>query len=185
MRVITGKYRKQKIIRPSELTTRPMMDYVKQSLFNALHNRVSLQGSVVLDLFAGSGQLGLETLSQGAKFCWFNDKDAAVHKVLEHNLRHVPKQNYKLSQHDFMEVLKNCANQKQAFNLIFLDPPFAKHSFYDTALKFVVQNQLLRPKGIVALESEHLIDFAAYDLEVLFAKHAKQKYWALLWLKNG
>ena len=149
MRVISGKYKGKKIDGFDINGTRPTMDRVKESLFGIIQNNV--KGSVCLDLFAGSGSLGLEALSNGALSCYFVENGSHIYKILEKNLSgisdcHLIKKDYKLALNDF----KNCGIK---FNIIFLDPPY-KMNLINDILNYVYINDLLSENGIIVCEYE-------------------------------
>ena len=117
MRVISGKY-KGKILKGYDtLGTRPTMDRVKESLFAIIQN--DIKDSVCLDLFAGSGSLGIEALSNGANICYFVDNGKEIIKVLKHNLSNIDKA-VVIEKH-YHQALKNF-NIK--FDIIILDPHY-------------------------------------------------------------
>ena len=120
MRVISGKYKGKNLIGFDIDGTRPTMDRVKESLFGIIQNYI--KDSVVLDLFAGSGSLGIEALSNGASSCYFFDNNIELINIIKKNTIdmngvHIMKSDYKNS----LELLKN-SNIK--FDIIFLDPPY-------------------------------------------------------------
>ena len=121
MRIIAGSARGTKLISPPGMQTRPMVDRVKQALFNIVSEEVP--GSNVLDLFAGSGALGLEALSRGAGFCHFVEKNPETQQVLRKNIAKTgfEKQSKVLLQ-DAFYLFKQLPNHH--FHLFFFDPPY-------------------------------------------------------------
>ena len=149
MRVISGKYKGKSLIGFDIDGTRPTMDRVKESLFAIIQNCV--KGSTVLDLFAGSGSLGIEALSNGAVSCYFFDNNMELINIIKKNTTnmngvHVMKSDYKNS----LELLKN-SNIK--FDIIFLDPPY-KLNLINDCLSKINEYKLLNENGIIVCEFE-------------------------------
>ncbi|HHI69339.1 MAG TPA: 16S rRNA (guanine(966)-N(2))-methyltransferase RsmD [Planctomycetes bacterium] len=125
MRIIAGKLRGRKVEAPSGRGTRPMLDRVREALFNILQPR--LPGSLVWDLFAGSGSLGLEALSRGARKCWFVERDPRVLAVLKRNMENLLGE----EAGEAGEILKGDGWRPPISgdvrpDLVFLDPPYAQ-----------------------------------------------------------
>lgn len=129
MRIIAGKHRGVRIARPPAMITRPTMDRVRESIYNMLsHSEIEgkidfITDALVLDAFAGSGALGLEALSRGAKFVYFFDKNTRALATVRENI-------WTLKESDNTKVLKADATQPpqapQAMDMVLLDPPFGK-----------------------------------------------------------
>lgn len=147
MRVITGKARGIQLKTPDGLLTRPTADRVKEALFSII--RFDVPGARVLDLFGGTGQLGIEALSQGAEHAVFTDARQDACNLIRENLRRT-----KLSQQatvvrcDYLEYLNRC---RETFDIIFLDPPYAE-VFLETALKRITEIDILHSGGIIVTE---------------------------------
>ena len=124
MRIITGSAKGKKLIAPAGLDTRPTTDRVKEGLFSAIH--FYLEGANVLDLFAGSGQLGLEALSRGAKKCTFVDNDARAIKAVKTNIANCGFEDASRVVNISALAFLESANEK--FDIIFLDPPYESFS---------------------------------------------------------
>ena len=149
MRVISGKY-KGKILDGFNIDgTRPTMDRVKESMFATIQNKVP--NSVVLDLFAGSGALGIEALSNGASLVYFVDNNDKVGEVLKKNLKGMD--NYHIMITDYNKALKSFRDNNIKFDLIILDPPYDRH-FINKILDFICDNNLLNEKGKIIAEYE-------------------------------
>ena len=160
MRVISGKY-KGKMINGFNINgTRPTMDRVKESLFGMIQNEIN--NSICLDLFAGSGSLGIEALSNGAKECYFVDNNMEIIKILKTNLEKID--NYVIIKDDFENFLKT-TNQK--FDIIFLDPPY-KLNLITKAIDIIVQKELLNENGLIICEYEN--ESIITDLELIKEK---------------
>ncbi len=151
MRVISGQY-KGKIIKGfKEKNTRPTMDRIKESLFSMIQTKVN--GSQVLDLFAGSGSLGIEALSNSSKSCYFVEKDRKMFLILKSNLKNInPQEKYYLLNCDYLIALKRFAKDKLKFDLVFLDPPYKNNIFINIVLDKLIKYNLLASKGQVVCE---------------------------------
>lgn len=149
MRVISGKYKGKKLEGFDIDGTRPTMDRVKESLFASIQNYV--KNSCVLDLFAGSGSLGIEALSMGALECTFVDYNKIVFNVLKKNTIGVD--NAYILKNDYKEALKIFKNNNKKFDLILLDPPYNLNLIND-CLDKIHEYDLLNSNGIIVCEYE-------------------------------
>lgn len=147
MRVIAGKHRGRVLAEFRGDSVRPTPDRVKESLFQILNGR--LDDARVLDLFCGSGALGIESLSRGAAEVVFNDVSKESLAILRKNLALV-KENGTVYQLDFQSCLKRCEGQ---FDLIFSDPPY-KERFLEPVCRLVKEQRLLKEGGLLLYESE-------------------------------
>ncbi|MCR5692574.1 MAG: 16S rRNA (guanine(966)-N(2))-methyltransferase RsmD [Bacilli bacterium] len=152
IKVVGGKYRTRNLEVPPHLEV-PSKSIVRTGMMNALS--MDLSGSVCLDLFAGSGALGIEALSRGAKFCYFADLDGTSADVIRKNLMTLKENNAKVIHSDFAGVLKNY-NDK--YDIVFLDPPYAMKDVYKDVPRFLIENDRLSPNGVVVLEYEGEIE---------------------------
>lgn len=145
MRIISGQGRGQKIKVPKSEGTRPAQDLVRQAIFSILYGMV--EGSRVLDLFAGSGSLGLEALSRGAEQSTFVDDDRHCAQIIKENLRLAGFESRgEVSQEDAQRFVDSAAESGERFNLIFLDPPYK----IGTPLHLLKSlAQILAPSGVV------------------------------------
>lgn len=149
MRVISGKYRGLEIKGYNIDGTRPTMDRIKESLFGSIQNYV--KNSTCLDLFAGSGALGIEALSEGADRCYFVDKNKIAINTLKENLERLKvKEEYYLINKDYIDAL-NSFNIK--FDIIFLDPPYHLN-LMNNAINLIIEKGLLSDGGIIVCEYE-------------------------------
>ena len=151
MRVISGLARGTKLKTIDEMTTRPTLDRVKESLFNILQNQI--KNSVVLDLFAGSGALGIEALSRGAAKAYFCDTNRDAINVIKENLNKTRlTSKAEVLNVDYKKALNNI---NESFDLIFLDPPYKLDIAVD-ALKSIINNNLLKSEGIIVIETDEI-----------------------------
>ena len=151
MRVISGASRGKKLISIEGNNTRPTLDRVKEALFNIIQSNI--KDAVVLDLFAGTGSLGIEALSRGAKKAFFCDNSKEAINVINKNVEGTKNQNKAvIINKDYNELLIELANKKQKFDLIFLDPPY-KTDYVITALQKIIMSNLLSDNGIIIIET--------------------------------
>ena len=152
MRIISGKYRGLKLAEFDGSDVRPTADRVKESLFNVLFGRVV--GARVLDLFCGSGNLGIECLSRGAEIVHFNDISPASINVLKKNLARLKNErNYKITNLDYSV----CLSRTDGYDLIFIDPPYQLEIGIE-ALKIIGAGNLLNDGGVVVFERDRSFD---------------------------
>lgn len=161
MRIISGKYRSMALSEFKGEEIRPTADRVKESLFNILYGRIT--SARVLDLFCGSGGLGLECISRYAEFVHFNDASAESIAVLRKNLGKLKgENNYKITVCDFSVCL---AALKEPFDIIFIDPPY-KSDAGISALETIAQNKLLTPEGIAVYERDRAFEGVIDGLKI-------------------
>ena len=154
MRIIAGKYRGRRLESPKDEEVRPTPDRVKEGLFSSLGD--FLEGAVVLDLFAGSGGLGLEALSRGAAKCYFVDNSADSIRLIRENVRLCRAHDQAVvSQMDYTRFLEGT---KDRVDLIFLDPPYGE-SLWDHAVALLTQHGRLSDKAILVAEHPRTIEF--------------------------
>ena len=147
MRVITGTARGVQLKTPEGMLTRPTTDRVKEALFSIIH--FEIPGASVLDLFGGTGQLGIEALSRGAQNAVFVDAREDACKLIRENLKRTKlEQNGRVVRSDYLDYL-NCCREK--FNIILLDPPYAE-VFLENALKRITEIDILHSGGIIVAE---------------------------------
>lgn len=148
MRVITGTARGRKLQSVPGEGTRPTSASVKEAVFSSI--QFDIEGRLVLDLFAGTGQLGIECLSRGARHAVFVELDRDALKVLGENLRSTGFSGLaQVVPGDAMAYLERC---RETFGLIFLDPPYAS-GLLENALEKIMAFDILQPGGIIICES--------------------------------
>ena len=154
MKVISGTLKGRNIEGYNIDRTRPTMDRVKESLFATIQNEV--KDCIFLDLFAGSGQIGIEAISNGAKTCYFIDNNKEVIKVLNKNITNLNiKANSKVILSDWKKALNDFSNQNIKFDLIFVDPPY-DYNVYEKILEKVSTLNILNEGGLIILEHSNL-----------------------------
>lgn len=150
MRVITGQAKGKKLKAPKGLTTRPTTDRVKEALFNILN--LYIEDSQVLDLFAGSGSIGIEALSRGAKKSFFVDKSSEAIKCINDNLHHTNLiSKAEVYRNDVFNALLLLGRKKEKFDIIFIDPPYLQ-GFEINVLEKIKEYSLLYHDGIIIIE---------------------------------
>ena len=149
MRIITGTARGKRLQTPEGLHTRPTTDRVKESVFNII--QWDIEGRRVLDLFGGSGQLGLEAVSRGAESCVIVDGDRSAQKAIEANIKHCGfEKRCQLVKGDSFQFLQR--QRKNSYHLIFLDPPYGGE-LLNHALADICRIDILTEGGIIVCES--------------------------------
>lgn len=152
MRVISGIARGTKLNSIDSLDTRPTLDRVKESLFNIINNKI--EDSVVLDLFAGSGAIGIEFISRGCKKAYFCEKSHIAAKMIYKNLektRFLDKS--ELMEQDYLNCLKKLNKKNVKLDIVFLDPPY-KDNIAVKAVKNIIEFDLLKQNGIIIIETD-------------------------------
>lgn len=150
MRIISGKYKGKKLDGYDIEGTRPTQDRVKESLFAMIQN--DLRDATILDLFAGSGNLGIEALSNGSESAYFVDINHKCIECLNKNLNNI-NEKYKILNLDYKKALEYFKENKITFDVIFLDPPYNLNCL-DYILDKLVEYNLLNNDGIIICEYE-------------------------------
>lgn len=152
LRVISGKARGLKLNAPKNDDVRPTTDRVKESLFNIINPYI--MDSEILDLFAGTGSLGIECLSRGANKCVFIDNSKESINIVKSNIKKARVENESIVMNlDFKSAIKSLALKNQRFDVIFMDPPYYKNMFND-ALSEIDNNNILKEDGIIIVEHD-------------------------------
>ncbi len=159
MRVVAGKYRGKNLISPTDDRVRPTTTRIKETIFNVLQGYV--RDAVVLDLFAGSGALGVECLSRYAKEVVFVDKSKDSISLVQQNLKGVEGK-YSVHLADFSAFLRSAQAQGKKFDMIFLDPPYAS-GLGEMAIDIIISCGLLADGGVIVFEHSGEKEFALSD----------------------
>ena len=162
MRVITGSARGITLKTPEGMVTRPTTDRVKEAMFSIIH--FEIPGADVLDLFGGTGQLGIEALSRGAKSAVFVDAGEPACRLIRENLKRTRLEaQARVVRSDYLAYLERTKDQ---FDIILLDPPYAE-VFLESAIKKITEIDILRQDGIIVAErplgKELPWEFPGYD----------------------
>ena len=154
MRIIGGKFKGKKILQPKNNQTRPLKDLTKESIFNILNHsnkfKISVENSIVLDLFSGVGSFGLECLSRGAKHVTFVENYSGVLSILKNNLNNLNiSEKYEIIEEDLMSNFP-IKKIRQKFNIIFLDPPY-KEKRLPNIIDDIFQKKILNKNGVIVI----------------------------------
>lgn len=145
LRIIAGKHKGRRLKTLEGLNTRPMMDRMKESVFNILGPY--FEGQIVLDLFGGSASLSLEALSRGCKMSYIVEMSRDAVKVINENVSSLHEvENVKIFNVDYKVALKKFASDNIKFDLIFLDPPY-RLKIIDEIIKFLIDNNMISDNG--------------------------------------
>jgi len=156
IKIIGGTYRSRSIEIPNEGTV-PTKSMVREAVFSALSDKIP--GARVLDLFAGSGALGIEALSRGAKEAFFVDSGNEAYRTILANLAMLKETRGHVLKSDYQAALTSFASQKLVFDVVFLDPPYADKASYQNAVNTLLALNLLAPNAAIMLEYEGEIPF--------------------------
>ena len=163
MRVISGLYKGRNIEGFDIDGTRPTMDRVKESLFSSIQNYIP--DSVCLDLFSGSGNLGFEAISNGAKEVYFNDKNFKCTSLIKSYIKEFDISDSSIvTNMDYKKALEYYKDNNIKFDVVFLDPPY-KFNELDKIVEYMHDNNMLNKDGIIILESSNIyFKFDFYSL---------------------
>lgn len=185
MRVISGKSRGKKLVSLEGDNTRPTLDRVKEALFNKI--QFCVQDAIVLDLFAGSGALGVEALSRGAKEVVFCDKVKDAINIIEKNVINTNNLDKSIIiNKDYNAVLEDMSKLHKKFDIIFLDPPY-KTNLVNESLQKIIMSNLLTEDGIIIIETDDINkEKEILDLEEIeiFDKRKYGSVW-LIFIRKG
>ena len=162
MRVIAGKYRSRPLRSLRGLDIRPTADRLRETLFNVLTSGdpERLADTVWLDLYAGTGAVGIEALSRGARIVYFIEGSARAANLVRQNLGSlgIEADSFEVTEHDALTGLRRLDAQAVACDFCFLDPPYRMHAAYAETLGFLSQSRLLQPKSIIIAEHDRKFD---------------------------
>lgn len=157
MRVIAGQYRSRRLQAPPGVATRPTSDRLRETLFNVLAPKIA--GSLFLDLYAGSGAVGIEALSRGARQVYFVETGRVAARVLRRNLESLAiSEGFEVIERDVSQALRLLDSQSVVADVIFLDPPYEQQSEYDQVLGFLSQSRILAEGSRVVAEHDKHFD---------------------------
>lgn len=154
MRIIAGRAKAKRLVSPKTEKTRPTLDRVKEAMFSIINNYI--KDADVLDLFGGTGNLALESISRGAKFAWINDKDSfSISTILSNAKLTNSLDCVKITKKDYAKCLNQIAKENMLFDVIFLDPPYDSNLAIDTLDKISEsENLYLKEDGIIIYETD-------------------------------
>lgn len=157
MRVISGKAKRILLKTPEGLDTRPTTDRIKETLFNMMNNY--LYDCIFLDLFSGSGAIGIEALSRGAKEVVFSEISQEAVNCIKYNLKitHL-EENARVVAKDAITVIKAMEKEGRTFDIIFMDPPYNK-AFEQHILEYLNQSDIIQKDTIIIVEASNETSF--------------------------
>lgn len=164
MRIIAGKFKGRRVKTLKGLRIRPTSDRVREALFSILGDMV--RGSLVLDLFAGSGALGLEALSRGAEKVVLVEKDRDALEIIRDNIAALALESAcEVISGDYRNILKRLGNNDCSFDLILVDPPYqdTEDGAAENVLSRIVEFDTLRKNGLVVIEHSHRVKINTHD----------------------
>jgi 16S rRNA (guanine(966)-N(2))-methyltransferase RsmD len=157
MRVIAGKYRSRRLLAPAGAQTRPTSDRLRETLFNVLGPAV--RDSVWLDLFAGSGAIGIEALSRGARMVHLVESSSRAVRAIRSNLESLKiSQGFEIIEREAAAALRVLESNAVVCDFCFLDPPYRKAGDYEQVLNFLGRSKLLQPGSLVIAEHDKHFD---------------------------
>lgn len=170
LRIIAGKYRHLLIKAPEVTTTRPTTDKVREALMSIIGEKVI--DAVILDLFAGSGALGLESLSRGGRECYFLDKNFKAYQAIKNNIETLKiEEQTHVNKGDFHTYLKSLSDKNIKFDIVYLDPPYKFKEYYQEAVDLLIELNLLSKDCLIVKESDEEL-----NEDERFVSHKKYHY---------
>ena len=164
MRIIAGEYRSRTLEAPAGLATRPTSDRLRETLFNVLTagNPDALVGTVWMDLYAGTGAVGIEALSRGAKQVLFVENSARAVKVIGRNLSSLEiADSYRILSDELSAIFWRLEKEHFTADVVFLDPPYAKREAYEETLTALAESSVVWAMSLVIAEHEKKFDLGS------------------------
>lgn len=185
MRVIAGKSRRMTLAVPAGNSVRPTTDRIKETLFNII--QADVYGSRFLDLFSGSGGIGIEALSRGAKEAVFVEKSKESLRCIEYNIEHTHLgDNAEILPMDVLNGIRNLSRRCKYFDLVFMDPPY-EHNMELTVLEALDGSEIIDEKSLIIIETSLHTDeeqFNNYNFSVVRVKKYKTNQHVFLKYNN-
>ncbi|MBC5628461.1 16S rRNA (guanine(966)-N(2))-methyltransferase RsmD [Clostridium sp. NSJ-6] len=171
VRIIAGKARGRKLIPPATMETRPTLDRVKESMFSMIQNYIP--DAVVVDVFAGTGSLGLEAASRGAKEVYLVDRSKDAFSLLKQNIENLKFEDtcYALNK-DSYEALRYLSDRNKLFDVIFVDPPYCREMIPE-AIKIIYDKKILSKDGIIVTKIDSIEEIYKGYEEISLIKSRK------------
>ena len=180
MRIISGKFKGHKLIIPKNFLIRPTTDRFKESLFSIINSEKyssNIDRKYFLDLCSGSGGIGIEAFSRGAKKVYMIDKNQDAINLINKNLSKI-ELNIELGKNLFVlkqDITKIKKLVLPQFDFIYFDPPYSSN-IYSTVLKIISDNKILNNKGLILVETDKLLNIDKLNLEPIFSKKIGSSY---------
>jgi 16S rRNA (guanine(966)-N(2))-methyltransferase RsmD len=173
LRIIAGTHKRREIKAPKGIKTRPTSDRVKEGIFNTLREKI--EGAVILDLFSGSGNLALESISRGSNFAYLVENDKNAYYTIMENVKKLDMSakisSYNMSWGKFLDIAEK---ENIKFDLIFLDPPYYG-KYYSEVIKKISSLDILNNNGVLIIETPEKMDLKELENEV-FESVKESKY---------
>lgn len=162
LKIIAGLYHGRKLLKFNDKNIKPSKNIVRNAIFNILNKNIC--NAKVLDLFAGSGAIGIEAISRGANFVYFVDKNINAIKIIKKNLKkiNININNYKIINCDYKKAIKKFNNKKIKFDIIIIDPPY-KRNEYVRIFNLLNENNILNKKIIIIIESNIYLNLKLFN----------------------
>ena len=168
MRIVAGKYRHRNIEWPNDnINIRPTKDRIREAIFSALGDITNFN---VLDLFAGSGAMGIEALSREAKWAYLVDNNKVAISTIKNNIHTLNANNSTVLFMDAFLALEKFKQENIQFDLVILDPPYEKGN-YIGAISSLLNNKLVKENAILVIERNHPINYDSFDFENIKEYH--------------
>lgn len=185
MRIIGGKARGTKLYTLEGQSTRPTLDRVKESLFNIIQNEV--QDSLFLDLFSGSGAIGLEAVSRGARKAILCDKSKHAIQIIRKNaLKTHLEEKIEIYNYNFEALLKTKISEKQ--DIIYIDPPYETNFAYE-AVKIILEQDLIKKDSTIIIETDRkekiMVEMEKLEVEITDIRKYGRAYLIFLNKRKG
>jgi len=159
MRIISGRYRSRQIQTVAGNDVRPTTDMLRETLFNVVAAARPIEDTVWLDLFAGTGAVGIEALSRGARQVYFVESSKRAVAVIRKNLATLKVESgLEVIEREADAALRRLDSQAIAADIVFLDPPYAEEEEYENTLGFLSQSQMIGPQSLVIAEHSKRYD---------------------------
>lgn len=162
MRIISGVFRGVKLNSPKSENIRPTLDRVKEAIFNVI--QFNIAEAVVLDLFCGSGAMGIEAISRGCKIAVLNDKSPEASQLIKENCKKAGIENPLIYSFDYKILLANLKAQNQKFDVVFIDPPYEGNTGIDS-VNMVLDGNLLNSGGVIVFEHSTVIKISDFNIK--------------------
>lgn len=170
MRIIAGKYKYRRLSLQKKLNFNPILSSVRESLFNTLNFRINWANTTVADVFAGSGILGVESLSRGARFCYFNDLNHLNSKRLKMNLENFAAPNARVDNLNHLQFLTQLFQLRIKLDLVFLTPPYSHSEYAQQAIASLLKHHLLNPKAVIVVQLDSAFTYSDSKLKLFQTK---------------
>jgi len=186
MRVIAGKFRSRPLRSLRGAPLRPTSDRLRETLFNVIAAAVSIEGTVWLDLFAGTGAVGIEAISRGARQVFFVEESPQAARLIRQNLALLEiESGFEVLDREANVALRRLDAQGVKCDICFIDPPYSMHKAYEDCLEFLSQSRILLPQSLVIVEHSRHFDPGERHATLLRYRKLEQSDGVLSFYKLG